>query len=49
VFTLVLIRDSLAELPITHEALSRWVIALIIGVKALEKVVAASGELAQSS
>jgi hypothetical protein len=48
VFALILIGDSLAELSIAHEAFLRWVMALIIGVKALEKVVAATKELAQS-
>jgi hypothetical protein len=48
VFTVIVVGDSLMELPITHEALSRWVVALIIRVKALEKVVAAAEELAQS-
>jgi hypothetical protein len=46
VFALVFVRGSFAELPITHEALSRWVMTLVIGVKALEKVVAAAKELA---
>jgi hypothetical protein len=36
------------ELPIAHEALSRWVMALVVGVKTLEKIVAAEKELAQS-
>jgi hypothetical protein len=35
------------ELSITHEALSRWVMALVVGVKTLEKVVAAEKKLAQ--
>jgi hypothetical protein len=39
---LILIRDSLIELSITNEAFSRWVVALIIGVKALKKVVVAA-------
>jgi hypothetical protein len=34
------------ELPIAHEALSRWVMALVVGVKTLEKIVAAEKELA---
>jgi hypothetical protein len=34
--------------PIAHEALSRWVVALIVEVETLEKVVAAVKELAQS-
>jgi hypothetical protein len=45
VFTLILVGDSLAELSITHKAFSRWVVTLIIGVKALDKVVAAVEEL----
>jgi hypothetical protein len=48
VFTLILIGDSLAELSIAHKALSRRVVALVIGVKALEKVVVAIKELAHS-
>jgi hypothetical protein len=48
VFSLVLIGDSLAELSITHEALLRWIVVHIIRVKALEKIVAAAEELAQS-
>jgi hypothetical protein len=48
VFTLVLVEDSFVELPITHEAFSRWVVTLIIEVKALKKVVAAVEELEQS-
>jgi hypothetical protein len=48
VFALVLIGDSFTEAPIAHEALSRWVMALIVGVKALKKVVATAEELAQS-
>jgi hypothetical protein len=48
VFALILIGDSLAELSIAHEAFLRWVMDLIIGVKALEKVVAAAKELEQS-
>jgi hypothetical protein len=46
VFTLILVGYSLIELPITHEALSRWVAALFIGVKALEMVVVVVKELA---
>jgi hypothetical protein len=46
VFALVLVGGSFVELPITHEALSRWVMALIVGVKTLEKVVATKKELA---
>jgi hypothetical protein len=45
VFTLILVGDSLMNLSITHEAFSRWVVTLIIRVKALEKVVAAVEEL----
>jgi hypothetical protein len=37
---------SCTEFPIAHEALSRWVMALIVGVKGLEKVVTAVKELA---
>jgi hypothetical protein len=48
VFVLVLVRDSFVKLPVTHKAFSRWVVTLIIGVKALKKVVAAVEELAQS-
>jgi hypothetical protein len=48
VFALILVGGSLAELPIAHKAFSRRVMALVIGVKALEKVVAAVKELAQS-
>jgi hypothetical protein len=48
VFALILIGDSFVELPIAHEALSRWVMALVVEVKTLEKVVAAKKELAQS-
>jgi hypothetical protein len=46
VFTLILVGGSFAELPIAHEALSRWVMALIVGVETLEKVVTAEKELA---
>jgi acetolactate synthase small subunit len=35
-------------LPIAHEALSRWVMTLIVRVETLEKVVAAVKELASS-
>jgi hypothetical protein len=49
VFTLILIRGSFVELPIADKALSRWVMALIIRVKALKKVVVAAKELAQSA
>jgi hypothetical protein len=48
VFALVFVRNSFAELPITHEALSRWVVTLIIGIKALDKVVVAVKKLADS-
>jgi hypothetical protein len=48
VFTLILVEGSYAEFPITHKALSRWVVALVIGVKTLEKEVAAINKLAQS-
>jgi hypothetical protein len=48
VFALILIRGSFAEFPIAHEALSRWVVTLIVSVKTLEKVVAAEKELVQS-
>jgi hypothetical protein len=34
------------KLPIAHEALSRWVMALVVGVKTLKKVVVAEKELA---
>jgi hypothetical protein len=44
VFALGLIGSSFMELPIAHKTLLRWVVALIIGVKALEKVVAADKE-----
>jgi hypothetical protein len=45
VFTLILIRGAFVGFPITHEALSRWVVALVVGVKTLEKVVAPKKEL----
>jgi hypothetical protein len=48
VFALVLVRGSFVKLLIAHEALSRWVVALVVGVKTLEKVVATEKELAQS-
>jgi hypothetical protein len=48
VFALVLVGGSFTELPIAHEALSRWVRALVVGIKTLKKVVAAEKELAQS-
>jgi hypothetical protein len=48
VFTLILVGDSFMEFPITHKALPRGVIVLFVGVKALEEVVAAITELAQS-
>jgi hypothetical protein len=41
VFALILIGGFFAELLIAHEALSRWVVALIVRVETLEKVVAA--------
>jgi hypothetical protein len=47
VLALVFVRSSFMELPITHEALSRWVMALVVGLKTLKKVVAAVKELAQ--
>jgi hypothetical protein len=47
VFALILIRDSFAELLVAHKELLRRVVALV-GVKSLEKVVAAAEELAQS-
>jgi hypothetical protein len=46
VFAFILVGDSFMEFPIAYEALLRWVVALIIGVKALEKVVAAIKEVA---
>ena len=46
VFALVFVRSSFTELPIAHEALSRQVVALVVGVNTLEKVVAAAKELA---
>jgi hypothetical protein len=46
VFALILIGDSFAEFPVADEALSRWVMALITGVKVLKKVVATIKELA---
>jgi hypothetical protein len=49
VFALILIGGSFMELPIIDKALSRWVMALIIRVKALKKVVVAAKELAQSA
>jgi hypothetical protein len=48
VFALVFIRSSFAKLPIAHKTLSRRGMALVVGVKALEQVVAAAEELAQS-
>jgi hypothetical protein len=48
VFALVFVRSSFVELPIAHEALLRWVVALVVRVKSVEKVVAAAKELAQS-
>jgi hypothetical protein len=48
VLALILVEGSYVEFPITHKALSRWVVALIIGVKTLEKEVAAINKLAQS-
>jgi hypothetical protein len=48
VFALILVGRSLAELPIAHKALSRWVMDLVVGVKTLEKVVTAKKELAHS-
>jgi hypothetical protein len=48
VFALILVRGSFAELPIAHKALSRWVVALVTGVKTLKKVVTAEKELVQS-
>jgi hypothetical protein len=48
VVTLILIGDSFVEFPIAYKALSRWVMALIIRVKALKMVVATIEELAQS-
>jgi hypothetical protein len=48
VLALILVEGSYTEFPITHKALSRWVMALIIGVKTLKKEVAAINKLAQS-
>jgi hypothetical protein len=48
VFFLVLVRGSFTELSIAHKALLRWVVALVVGVKTLEKEVAAVMEPAQS-
>jgi hypothetical protein len=48
VFALILIGGFFAKLPIAHEALSRWVMALVAGVKVLKKVIATAKELAQS-
>jgi hypothetical protein len=48
VFALILVRGSFVEFPVAHKALSRWVMALVIGVKTLEKGVAAEKELTQS-
>jgi hypothetical protein len=47
VFALILVGGSFTELSIAHEALSRWVVALVVEVKTLEKVVAAKKKLAQ--
>ena len=46
VFALMLIGAFFAELAITHETFSRWVIARIIEVKALEKITTDAKELA---
>jgi hypothetical protein len=48
VFALILVGGSFAEIPIAHETLSRWVVALVVGVKTLEKVVATEKEFTQS-
>jgi hypothetical protein len=48
VFTLILIGSSFVDLPIAHKTLSRRVVALVIRVKTLKQVVAATEELAQS-
>jgi hypothetical protein len=48
VFALIFIGGSFAEFPIAHEALSRWVVTLIVSVKTLKKVVATEKELVQS-
>ena len=45
VFTLVLVGVPIVGLPIAHEALSRWVVTLIVRVSALEEVVSVAEEL----
>jgi hypothetical protein len=45
VFALIFIKSSFMELPIAHKALSRPVVAPIVGVKALKKVVVVAKEL----
>jgi hypothetical protein len=47
VLALILVGGSFVEL-LTHKSLSRWVVALVVGVKTLEKEVAIVKELAQS-
>jgi hypothetical protein len=47
-FALIFIRGSFMVLLIAHEALSRWVLTLIIRVETLKKVVAAIKELTLS-
>jgi hypothetical protein len=47
-FALIFIRGSFAFLPIAHEALSRWVMTLVVRVKNLMKVVVTAKELALS-
>jgi hypothetical protein len=48
VFALNLIEGSFMGFPISHEALSRWVVALVVKVETLKKVVATKKEMAQS-
>jgi hypothetical protein len=47
-FTLIFIGGSFVDLPIAHEALSRWVMTPTIRVKTLVKVVVSARELAPS-
>jgi hypothetical protein len=48
VFALILVGGSFVEFPIAHKALSRWVMALIIGLKTFKKEVVDEKELTQS-
>jgi hypothetical protein len=46
VFTLILVGGSFVEFPITHKALSIWVMDPFVRVTTLEKVVAGGKEMA---